>query len=137
MILCVRMFIMQKDFDNWNEKKKKIQLRNEDIFFHDREIWWCSLGINIGFEQDGAGEEYYRPILILKGLSAQTFLAIPLTTSTNKHKFRPYIGKVEDKDAHALISQMRVIDSKRLIHKIGYLDKKMFIEIRKTVRSLF
>ncbi len=125
-----------KNFDRWNESKKKIHNRIDAPFFHAREIWWCSLGLNVGFEQDGSSEDYYRPILILKAMSRQTFLAIPLTTSTNKHPLRPAIGIVEGKPAHALLSQMRVIDSKRLINRIEYLGKEIFEEIRKAVKEM-
>jgi hypothetical protein len=47
---------MKKDFDGWNEKKKDT---NEKIgpFCHERELWWCTLGVNIGFEQDGSDIE--------------------------------------------------------------------------------
>ena len=34
-----------KDFDKWNELKKKLHVRDERILFHEREIWWCSLGV--------------------------------------------------------------------------------------------
>ena len=100
---------MQKDFDSWNEKKKKINNRKSSPFYHQRELWWCSLGVNVGFEQDGSGREDSRPILILTGLSKETCVAIPLTTSTNKHKLRPAIGLVEEKEAHALLSQIKVL----------------------------
>ena len=127
---------MKKDFDNWNIKKKEIDSRSVAPFYHEREIWWCALGINVGFEQDGSDIEYRRPVLILKGLSKQTCLVIPLTTSTHTHKLRPSIGLVEDKEACALLSQMKVIDTKRLVRKIGNLDKNIFDEIRKTVKGM-
>lgn len=116
-------------------KKKEI---NEKVgpFCHERELWWCTLGVNIGFEQDGSDLEYRRPVLILKGLSKQTCLAIPLTTSKNVHKFRPSVGIVENKEACALLSQMRVIDTKRLVKKVGSLDKEIFNGIRKTVKDM-
>jgi mRNA interferase MazF len=127
---------MKKDFDGWNEKKKQASERDKAPFCHEREIWWCALGVNIGFEQDGSGNEYRRPILVLRGLSAETCLAIPLTASAKRHPLRPFIGKVENKDAHALLSQMRVIDTKRLVRKIGYLDKAIFEDIRKAAREM-
>ena len=127
---------MKKDFDSWNEKKKKINDRRNFPFYHHRELWWCSLGVNVGFEQDGSGEENSRPVLILKGLSRETCLVIPLTTSTGKHKLRPSIGLVEEKEAHALLSQIKVIDTKRLIRKIGQLDKKIFENIRKIAKDM-
>ncbi len=40
---------MIKDFDSWNNEKQNIEkyFPNE-ISFHEKEIWWCSIGINIG-----------------------------------------------------------------------------------------
>lgn len=127
---------MQKDFDRWNEKKKKLHARDDIAFFHAREIWWCSLGVNVGFEQDGSGSDYYRPVVILKGMSRRTCFAIPLTTSTKTHPLRPSVGYVEGKEAHALLSQMRLIDAKRLICRIGYLDRKIFEAIRKAAKDM-
>lgn len=127
---------MEKDFDKWNEKKKKIHDRVDAPFFHTREIWWCSLGVNIGFEEDGSGEEYYRPVLILKGISRQTCFVIPLTASTKDHLLRPSIGMIEGKDARALLSQTRIIDAKRLIRKMMYLEEEIFEKIRKAVKDM-
>ena len=127
---------MKKEFDKWNEKKKKINEQELDIFYHEREIWWCSLGVNIGSEQDGSGEEYRRPVLILKGLSRQTCLIVPLTASPQTHPLRPSVGLVDGKAATALLSQIRVIDSKRLVRKIGYLNQETFNRIRKTAKDL-
>ena len=56
---------MEKDFDKWNESKKVIHHNNEDKFYHEREVWWCSLGINIGFEQDGKDEDDFLIFLPL------------------------------------------------------------------------
>ncbi|MBI4359736.1 MAG: type II toxin-antitoxin system PemK/MazF family toxin [Candidatus Jacksonbacteria bacterium] len=127
---------MEKDFNRWNEKKKKIHNRVNSPFFHEREIWWCSLGLNIGFEQDGAGEEYYRPVLILKGMSRQTCFVIPLTASDKCHHLRPPIGIIEGKEAHALLSQTRLIDAKRLIRKMTYLDAEIFERIKKAAKDM-
>jgi len=124
-----------KDFDNWNENKKCIQAERANKFYHARDIWWCSLGVNVGFEHDGEGDEYQRPVLILKGLSVNTCLAIPLTSSTSKHPMRVPIGMVEGKEASAVLSQMRVIDTKRLLGKVCYLNEESFERTRKAVRD--
>lgn len=125
-----------KDFDGWNTAKKATHVRQKVPYCHDREIWWCTLGINVGFEQDGSGAEFRRPVLILKSLSAETSIAIPLTTSGREHPLRPSIGKVAGKEAHALLSQIRVVDTKRLVRKIGRLGKERFAEIRKAARDM-
>jgi mRNA-degrading endonuclease toxin of MazEF toxin-antitoxin module len=127
---------MQKDFDGWNSEKQQVHARENVPFYHEREIWWCALGTNVGSEQDGAGAEYRRPILVLKGLSSTTLLAIPLTTSARNHPLRLALGLVDGKEAHALLSQMRVIDTKRLIRKIGYVNTELFARIRKTAKGM-
>jgi mRNA interferase MazF len=127
---------MEKNFDEWNEEKKLINARSKVPFYHEREIWWCALGVNVGSEQDGSLEEYRRPILILKGFGRDTCLVIPLTTSHRSHPLRVPIGLVGEKEARALISQIRVIDTKRLVHKIEMLNKEVFVEIQKTAREL-
>jgi mRNA-degrading endonuclease toxin of MazEF toxin-antitoxin module len=128
---------MKKDFDSWNNKKKEIDDGGKNKLYHTRELWWCSLGVNIGSEQDGTGENHDRPVLIIKGLSKNTCIILPLTSSLEKHKMRISVGKVQGKEASVMISQIRVIDTKRLIYKIGFLDKKIFTEITKTIKSLF
>ncbi|MGP8322150.1 MAG: type II toxin-antitoxin system PemK/MazF family toxin [Methanosarcinaceae archaeon] len=125
-----------KNFDEWNIQKKEIHNSGINKFYRDREIWWCDLGINIGFEQDGTREEKSRPVLILKGLSRNTCLIMPLTTSSERHPMRIFLGKIVNRNASAIISQIRVIDTKRLFKKINVLDKEKFEEIRKAVKNL-
>ncbi len=49
---------MEKDFNKWNDKKNSINDISDIPNFHEREIWICFLGLNIGFEQDGAGDNF-------------------------------------------------------------------------------
>ena len=46
------------------------------------------------------------------------------------------IGKVDNKKASAIISQIRLLDTKRLVNKIGVLNKERFEEIKKAVKNL-
>ncbi len=126
---------MKKDFDAWNENKKQIHNNIENKLYHKREVWWCSLGVNIGYEQDGTGEKGNRPVLIIKGFSKQVCLILPLTTSNKKNPYHFYIGKIDGKEAWAIISQVRLIDTKRLINKIGFLEKKLFEGVRNAVKE--
>lgn len=47
--------IYKKQFDLWNKKKKYVEARahSENLYLHEREVWWCSVGVNIGVEIDG------------------------------------------------------------------------------------
>ncbi len=128
---------MEKDFDKWNTQKKKIDLEAENKLYTVREIWWCSLGLNIGSEQDGTGVYFDRPVLILKGLSRETCLVLPLTTSPRIHHTRVPIGLVEGKSASVLLSQIKVVDNKRFAEKIGFLDQDIFEQLRKIAKAFY
>jgi mRNA interferase MazF len=127
---------MKKDFDGWNETNKRTDSRRGAPYYHEREVWWCTLGVNVGSEENGSGEEYRRPALILKGLSIETCLIVPLTTSAKDHPLRVAVGLIGGKQARAILSQMRVIDTKRLVRKIEYLDVDTFEQIRKAARGM-
>jgi len=127
---------MKKDFDKWNMMKKITNSSFDVKLYHARDIWWCILGTNIGFEQDGKGNSFERPVLILKGLSPNTCLVIPLTTSKYKHKYRICLGDITGVETQVILSQMRVIDTKRLTEKIVMLDGATFEIIRKAVKDM-
>ena len=128
---------LYKDFDRWNEVKKETDINHRPLFYHEREVWWCTFGINIGHEQNGKGNKYRRPALILKGLGKHTCIILPLTTSKHIHLFRFSAGTIAGKQAQITLSQISTIDTKRLVRKMGYLRKDLFVDIRSAVRSMF
>ena len=125
-----------KNFDNWNKKKKIIN--NDKLRFYTvREIWWCYLGLNIGSEQDGSEEKFLRPVVIVRSFGLNTCLVIPLTTSTRKHPLRIMVGEVDGEQASALLSQMKVVDTKRFLEKISFMEKDSFYKMKKAIKNLF
>jgi mRNA interferase MazF len=104
---------MQKDFEKWNQLKQKIDSTNRQIIYKDRDVWWCSIGINIGHEENGKNDFFTRPILILRKFNKQIFLGAPLTTKCKENKFYFRIN-FKDKEQSAMLSQIRVFESKRL-----------------------
>ena len=126
---------MKKDFDGWNEIKKKTDAEQSRLYTV-REIWWCRLGVNVGTEQHGSGEWYVRPCVIIRGFGPDACLVVPLTTSGREHSLRLSVGIVDGKEARANLSQLRVIDTRRLERKIGFLEKEIFTKLRKAVRDL-
>lgn len=126
---------MEKDFDSWNIRKKEIDAQNPH-FYHEREIRWCSLGVNVGFEQDGTSNLYLRPVLIIRGFNRYVCLIVPLTTSRKENPFHAGVGKIENQQAFVILSQIRLIDTKRLHDRIAILDKDKFKEIRKAIKDL-
>jgi mRNA interferase MazF len=106
------------------------------LFFYQAEIWWVNLGLNIGYEMNGKGDEYMRPVIIFKKYNEYSFLALPLSTSRKTNKYRISVGVVDGKEAHGSLSQLRNIDSKRLINKVGYVEETLFNEIKKKANQV-
>ena len=126
---------MQKDFDNWNKKKKELNNNTFNDYVHTREVWWCSLGINIGFEQDGKNMFFERPVLIIRKFSKDVVLIIPLSTKI-KQNIYSFNFTHENNMFSALLSQVRLISTKRLNRKIYRMDSPLFNQIHKTLRKL-
>jgi mRNA-degrading endonuclease toxin of MazEF toxin-antitoxin module len=72
-----------------------------------------------------------RPIVVLKKYNQYSFLALPLTTVPQPNPYRLAVGMVDGRPAFATLSQLRNIDSKRLVKKIARLDTNIFIAIKK------
>lgn len=129
---------MKKEFNIWNEKKKIINNHPDEsiVYFKELDIWWCRIGINIGFEQDGKGSSFSRPVLILKKFNQFLFWAIPLSI---KLKNNPYYVQCVGSDKiirSAMISQLKLVSSKRLTDKIGIVEKDSFELIKKRIKDL-
>lgn len=125
-----------KNFDSWNSRKKSLEdTVREPIKFNARDIWWCSFGVNLGSEQDGSGNNFERPCVIIKKLSPTTAIVLPLSTKKKLEVFQvPF--SVSGKEGYILLDQIRVIDAKRLFRKMGYVDKETFAIIREKLKSL-
>jgi mRNA-degrading endonuclease toxin of MazEF toxin-antitoxin module len=85
--------------------------------------------VNVGFEQDGTGANYDRPVLIIQGFNSHVFFGVALTGKKKYGKFFMPIGEVEGREASVILSQTRLIDTKRLIRKAGTLDIDIFEKI--------
>jgi len=125
---------MAKNFDRWNKVKQDIDGQIDLVLFHEREIWWCALGVNVGFEQDGKHDNFERPVLILKKFNRDVALVVPLTT---KHKNNKYYYKLEGRDSFVVLSQIKLISVKRLIRKAGSVSRRELEEVITLTKSLF
>lgn len=128
---------MKKDFKEWHFMKTEIEHADGTrLFFHEREVWWCSIGHNVGFEQDGKGDKFARPVLIFKKFNKEVFWALPISTRIKKSKFYAPVKLNDNVDRVAIISQLRLIDAKRLIDKIGVVGEANYKDIQKAVINL-
>ncbi|MEI7462806.1 MAG: type II toxin-antitoxin system PemK/MazF family toxin [Candidatus Taylorbacteria bacterium] len=114
----------------WHKVKDGLIKSDKKVYFHEREVWWCSIGKNIGFEQNGKGEEFTRPIIIVKRLSLDTCLIVPLTTSKKRKNPFPLGNLVDEKEeTYAMVEQIRLIDAKRLGKKVGILNNEIYTKM--------
>ena len=125
---------MQKDFDNWNERKKKINNRRNN-FPKKREVWWADMGANIGHEQDGVGKLYERPVLVLKKFANCTCLVAPLTKANYKDRYHFDLEPFGYR-SRVLVSQIRTISMRRLTRDIERLDKSTFDIVLKQIERI-
>ena len=127
---------MKKDFQKWHNKKSTINEVEKRPFFHEKELWFCSVGANVGFEQDGVGEDFQRPIVVMRKFNNEIFWAIPLskTKKRNKYYFEfPFSGTAM---SVAILSQIRLIDAQRLSRKIGDISEKDFRSLIEKLKAL-
>jgi len=127
---------MHKDYTKWHEKKSQVNEIESMPFFHEREIWYCAIGVNVGFEQDGGGADFLRPVIIYKKFNNEIFLAFPLTRAQKESKFYFQFIFQDNAKSAAILSQIRLIDARRLDHKIGDISEEDFEKLTKKFKEL-
>lgn len=126
---------MQKDFDNWNNKKKIIESRQDKFLFKEGDIWWCSVGINIKSESCGKGENYQRPVLIIRKLSSEVFIGIPLSTQEKIGTWFTDITILGQK-RWALLYQIKMFSTNRFQRRLATLDDNDFTKVKEKLEQL-
>ncbi|MEK7095418.1 MAG: type II toxin-antitoxin system PemK/MazF family toxin [Patescibacteria group bacterium] len=124
------MIIFVKRFIAWFSLKPKLDSSvHVPPFFNEREVWWCSVGENVGSEVSGKGEYFRRPVLVLRKLDSFSFIGIPFTTQAKTGTWYANL-KIKGKDNNAILSQIRHVDYRRMDKILCSLDHKDFEKIR-------
>ena len=118
------------------KKKQKAHNDKQRPFFHEQEVWFCSLGVNIGFEQDGRGDDFLRPVLVLKKFNNEIFWALPMTKNAKSGRYYHIVSLNERESSALILSQIRLVDAKRLAYKIGFVEMQDFVAIKEKIRQL-
>lgn len=126
----------KKDYQTWIPQKTTLHNEKLRPGFHEREVWFATLGENIGFEQDGRGTTYLRPVVIVRKFNNEVCLIVPLTK--NKKSGIHYFSFEYEANAisTAILSQIRLIDAKRLNYHSGYIGKEEFSALKQKLRQL-
>jgi len=129
-----------KDFAGWNTLKQGIDKDAAVPTFKEREIWWCSIGVNVGHEMDGKNRFYNRPVLVVRKFNTRIFWGLPLTTQI---KDNPFYFQINFKGHEAvarkrcvMLSHLRLYDSKRMHDKMGWLPTEEFRAVKTALKAL-
>jgi mRNA interferase MazF len=136
---------MHKDFDEWNEVKKLVDKISQRVFFHERELWFARIGVNVGYEQDGRGADSMRPIVVMRKFNNEVCWVLPLTRTQKPDN--PYYlafeyvpfpepNPITYARSVAILSQLRLVDARRLRYKIGTIPESGFSDVKKVLRRL-
>lgn len=106
-------------YDSWNEQKKKVAQLARTRFVRKGDVLMVKLGKNVGYEQDGKGEDFLRPVLVLRVFTKDALFVVPLTTVPKVHKYYVSIGQVGTEENFAIISQARFLDARRIVYEKG------------------
>lgn len=85
------------------------------------DIWWASIGDNIGQEINGKGSDFTRPVYICKKLSHSFYLIVPMTS---KIKNGSWYVEIEHncRKSTLCLHQIRVIDYRRLSTRLSKVE---------------
>ena len=121
---------------NWFPFKLFLYSKKSNVIFKQQELWWCSLGVNLGEEIFGKGSKFTRPILIFKKFTANSFLALPITKQEKQGSWYVEITIHQEK-RWVMLNQARILDRKRLTNRIGALDDIDFLKVKKSFTELY
>ena len=128
-----------QEFDKWNEVKKTTQQDNTLRSFKHRDIFYMKMGQNIGYEQNGKGDNFVRPVIVLKKFNKGMFFGVPLSTQIKEGIFYyQFSFQKNDKTSKniALLSQMKLYSSNRLLNKIGVINQSDFEKVKIKLKVL-
>lgn len=130
-----------QEYDQWNEVKKETVKSKMRLTIKPRDIYWAKIGQNIGHEEYGKGKNFLRPIIVIRQLTSDLFIGVPITSTKKEdndyfHSIR-YINKLDENiNSSAMILQIKVFSKKRLLNKIGTVEKQEFKIITDKLKKL-
>lgn len=131
-------------FDQWNDEKKRIHTeKRTSIYIKPRQIWFTKMGVNIGAEQNGR-KSFLRPVLVLKKVGSLFFTVALTTKGKPENSFYRKINEITLSEGHwhntnqswLILSQVKVMDKRRFLDKVGTVGKVEFDEIKQKLTTL-
>jgi len=128
--------MQHKDFKVWHAEKSTLQNTKVRPGFYEREVWFAVVGENVGYEQDGRGKRFLRPVVVIKKFNNEVLWALPLTTKGKTGKYYFSFEVADHGTSTAILSQLKLVDAKRLEYKIGNVSKSDFKQLKSKLTQL-
>lgn len=124
-------------FSDWALLKPKLHFsENRGVFPKKREIWWASVGQNIGVEVNGKNKKFERPVLIVKVFNADFVLAVSISSQEKEGEYYYAFKNPAGEKNVVVLSQIKSISSKRLVRRIGEMQTADFSEIVARLKNM-
>jgi mRNA interferase MazF len=125
-----------KNFIAWFKLKPELNFKSHHPpLFKDGQIWWCSIGENVGGEISGKGEYFRRPMLVVRKLDKYSFIGVPLTSQVKTGTWY-FNVKVKTKDNYSILTQVRHVDYRRMDKILGTVNSAELVRIRESLSNL-
>ncbi len=126
-----------KRFLEWIGLKERLHdIASKPPLVSQGDIWWASIGENIGSEVNGKSTLFSRPVIIFKKLAHGFYFVIPTTTKI--HEGTWYVKfRQQEREMVACLHHARAIDYRRLSSKLGTLDDEDYFRIKSGFSSLY
>ena len=124
-----------KIFIDWTKLKVTIHLSEREVYPKVREIWWTSVGQNIGVEINGKNENFERPVLVIKVFNSLSVLVAPISSKVNEDKNCIKFTNIDGEENIINMSQIRSMSTKRFMRKVGDLKVEDFEKVKDLFRT--
>ena len=127
------------EFEVWCKLKTKVDSKEKIIGFKERNIAFIHMGRNIGMEQNGKGDLFLRPVIVVKRLNRRLFFGIPMTSKEKSGSFFlpiAYTHKGREYKSTAILAQAKVFDAARIRYLKGMIRIEDFKQLKKRFEEL-
>lgn len=123
------------DYNLWNVVKIQIATAKPKNI-QNGHIYWTKIGKNVGCEVFGKNANFIRPVLVIKrfDIKSSLFLGIPLSSKIKNNPQSYIFTDSKGKRQNALLNQMRVFDTRRIVSRCSKINENELQKIRDKIK---
>lgn len=87
-------------------------------------------GKNIGYEQNGSGDNFARPVLVVKKFNNHMFWCVPLSTKQKRFDFYFNFTDPNEQKVSAILAQLKLVSVKRLKRKLYEITPDLLAQMK-------